>query len=95
MKITTKAIREWMKQLPENKWRKTYSVDARRVAHFAKFGESVELPGSLKRSGECSYKREIAMAKNYLRHLKEAERQTAGEQKLREVIRNILRETEK
>ena len=36
MRIRVKEVREWMKTLDENKWRKTYNVDAKRVAHFAK-----------------------------------------------------------
>lgn len=92
MKITVREVRKWMKRLPENKWRKTYKVDAKRVAYFAKFGEGVELPISLQRVGSYSYNKEKTMAKNYLRSLKEAERLTVKEQKLRKIIHNIIKE---
>lgn len=96
MKITTKAVKTWMKTLPENKWRKTYNVDARRVAYFAKFGNDSTLPESLQRVGEYDYKREKSMAKNYISSIKEAERkkkkQSMAEQKIRLMVLEIIEE---
>ncbi len=87
-RITVKEVVKWMKGLEENKWRKTYNVDARRVSHFANFGESVELPKSLrKRSKNATYVREMQMAKNFLKHIKNK----MNENQLREFVRNKLR----
>ena len=88
-RVTVKEVRTWMKTLEENKWRKTYNVDARRVSHFANFGESVELPKSLqKKSKNATYVREMQMAKNFLKHL----RSKMNESQLREFVRNKIRD---
>ena len=88
-KTTVKEVKKWMRGLDENKWRKTYNVDARRVSHFANFGESVELPKSLrKRSENATYVREMQMAKNFLKHIKNS----MNEHELRKMVRNYLKE---
>ena len=88
-KTTVKEIKTWMKTLEENKWRKTYNVDARRVSHFANFGESVELPKSLqKKSKNATYVREMKMAKDFLKHVKNK----MSESQLREFVRNKIRD---
>ena len=99
MRIKVKEVREWMKTLDENKWRKTYSVDARRVAHFAKNmmeGSKLVLPTSLQRKVEgYEYKREKKMAKEYVRvfkkRLKEA-LQESTRQKVKAMIREVIKE---
>ena len=45
-----KEVHSWLNRLPENKWRKIYKVDAKRVAHFINHGGNVELPSTLKES---------------------------------------------
>ena len=45
--VTVKLVKSWLRRLPENKWRKTYKIDAKRIAHFARLGEDTELPQSL------------------------------------------------
>jgi len=100
MRIKVKEVREWMKTLDENKWRKTYSVDARRVAHFAKNmmeGSKLVLPTSLQRKVEgYEYKREKKMAKEYVRvfkrRLKEETLQESTRQKVKAMIREIIKE---
>jgi phage-related protein len=88
-KVTVKHIKKWMKSLDENKWRKTYNVDARRVAHFVNFGESVELPKSLqKRNKNANYDREANIAKRFLESLK----RKMEEHNLRNMVRNYLKE---
>ena len=88
-KVTVKEVKKWMKGLDENKWRKTYNVDARRVSHFANFGESVELPKSLqKKSKNATYVREMKMAKDFLKHVKNK----MSESQLREFVRNKIRD---
>lgn len=104
MKIKVKEVKEWMKNLDENKWRKTYNVDARRVAHFAKNiveGEELVLPEYLKRKVEgYEYKREKKLAKEYARVVKNKlkEEKTAKTikeskiEKVRAMIREIIKE---
>ncbi|MBC8427985.1 MAG: hypothetical protein H8D94_00780 [Candidatus Pelagibacter sp.] len=95
-KITVKEIKQWLKSLDENKWRKTYNVDARRVAHFVNFGEGIELPRSLqKKSNDANYSREISLSEKYLKHIKEIEKNRKNvkmnENGLRKFIKNEIR----
>ena len=107
MKIRVKEVREWMKSLDENKWRKTYNVDARRVAHFAKNvveGKELVLPKSLQRKDESyEYKRERKMATEYAKVVKRAMKEAGKAKKekvvqeakmdsLRSMIREIIKE---
>ena len=88
-RVTVKEVKRWMKSLDENKWRKTYNVDARRVAHFANFGESVELPKSLqKRTKNANYDREFNMANRFLESLNKK----MNEHSFRQMIRNYIKE---
>ena len=41
-KYSIKEIQKWLRGLEENKWRKRYAVDAKRVCHFANLGESLK-----------------------------------------------------
>ena len=45
-KYTLKQIREWFRQLEENRYRKRYMVDAKRVHHYVNLGEDTDLPAS-------------------------------------------------
>tara|TARA_Y100001963_G_C6687528_1_gene402972 strand:- start:29 stop:613 length:585 start_codon:yes stop_codon:yes gene_type:complete len=96
-RVTVSEIKKWMKGLEENKWRKTYNVDARRVAHFVNFGEGVELSKSLqKKSKNANYKREVALAEKYIKHLKGMEKNRKNvkmnESSLRQFIKNKIRD---
>lgn len=95
MRIKVKEVRQWMKTLDENKWRKTYNVDARRVAHFAKNmmeGAELVLPTSLQRKVEgYEYKREKKMAKEYVKVLKKRLKESREVKKLEESTRNKIR----
>ena len=86
--ITVKLVKSWLKRLPENKWRKTYNVDARRVAHFAKLGEEAELPTSLTSKTTNGYIREKNLAKQFKKYLKTE----LKEIKLRRIITKIIKE---
>jgi len=86
--ITVKLVKSWLKRLPENKWRKTYNVDARRIAHFAKLGEETELPVSLTSKTNNGYIREKTLAKAFKKYLKTELREI----KLRKIIRNVIKE---
>jgi len=80
-RTTAKTIRGWLKSLPENKWRKTYGVDARRISHFVNEGDEETMPQSLRRRGEgVSYDRERTLATKYTKYM----------EGLRESIRQII-----
>ena len=66
-KYLIKEIQKWLRGLEENKWRKRYAVDAKRVCHFANLGEDTELPMSLQRKSEASYKKERYLAREFKR----------------------------
>ena len=68
-----------MKRLPENKWRKIYNVDARRVAFFAKNGQDATIPEGLSRGDNYEYLREKKMAKDYLKSIKENKKKLTRE----------------
>ena len=72
-KYTLKQIREWFRQLEENRYRKRYMVDAKRVHHYANLGEDTELPASLQRKNG-TYSREKALAKQFKRFVREQAR---------------------
>ena len=66
-KVSVKEITKWLKSLEENKWRKSYHIDAKRIMHFINLGEDVELPKSIaRRSPNYSYSREKSLAKRFL-----------------------------
>ena len=92
MKYTLKEIHKWLKGLEENKWRKRYKVDAKRISHYANLGEDTDLPLSLQRKSEgASYGREKSLAKQFKKYVREQQR--VNEQyKLKSLIRKIVRE---
>ena len=77
-----------MKTLEENRYKKTYASDARRVSWLVNnsLSEDYEaMPISMKKKWpKAAYKRERYLAKEFLKH-------KAAEQKLRESIRKIVR----
>tara|TARA_Y100000310_G_C20158563_1_gene568050 strand:- start:163 stop:492 length:330 start_codon:yes stop_codon:yes gene_type:complete len=72
-KYTLKQIREWFRKLEENKYRRRYMVDAKRVHHYVNLGEDKELPQSLQRK-IGSYTREKALAKQFKKFVREQAR---------------------
>ena len=69
MRFKIKEIHSWLNQLPENKWRKIYKVDAKRVAYFVNHGSNATLPTTLSRKfGDASFLRELQLAKNFVLH---------------------------
>ena len=89
-RVSVKEISKWFRGLEENKWRKTYPVDARRIAHFVNLGEDCELPKSLKKKREdASYKREMKYARKYREYI---ESKQLEEAKLEESVRKLVRE---
>ena len=87
-KTTVKEVKKWMKTLEENRYKKTYASDARRVSWMVNNNlteDYEQMPVSMKKKWpKAAYKRERFLAKEFVKHLK-------GETKLRESIRNIVR----
>ena len=94
MKFTLKEIQKWLKGLEENKWRKRYKVDAKRITHYANLGEDMDLPKSLRRKSEgASYGREKSLARQFKKWVREQQRQVNEQYKLKSLIRQIVRES--
>jgi len=92
MKYTLKEIHKWLRGLEENKWRKRYKVDAKRITHYANLGEDVELPLSLQRKSEgTTYGREKSLAKQFKNYIKEQQK-VNEHYKLKSLIRKVVRE---
>ena len=76
-----------MRTLEENRYKKTYASDARRVSWLVnnKLSEDYEtMPVSMKKKWpKAAYKRERFLAKEFVKHLR-------NETKLRESIRKIV-----
>ena len=82
-----KEIKQWMKTLEENRYRKLVQADARRVAWFVNNNMSEDydsMPDSMRKKWEkAQYGKERYLAREFIKHKK-------NEQKLRESIRNII-----
>ena len=91
-RTTVKEIKRWMKTLEENRYKKTYNSDARRVAWFVNnnLSEDYEtMPISMRKKwSKAQYGRERYLAKEFLKSLKAK----LSEQKLRKVIRGVIKE---
>ena len=92
-KTTVKEVKKWFKTLEENRYKKTYASDARRVSWLVNnnLSEDYEaMPVSMKKKWpKAAYKRERFLAKEFVKHLRTGELEQ--EMKLRESIRNIVR----
>ena len=83
-RFTVKEVRKWMKTLEENRYKKIYNSDARRVAWLVNnnLSEDYEsMPISMKKKwSKAAYGRERYLAKEFLQS-----------QKIRESIRRIIK----
>ena len=90
-KVSVKTIKEFMKTLEENRYKKIYTADARRVAWFVnnELSEDYEnMPAYMsKRWSNAEYKNERHIAEKYLKSIKQNERV------IRQFIRGILNES--
>tara|TARA_Y100000592_G_scaffold12009_1_gene16884 strand:- start:1497 stop:1844 length:348 start_codon:yes stop_codon:yes gene_type:complete len=85
-KYSLKEIQRWLRNLEENKWRKRYAVDAKRIHHFVNLGEDIDLPISLRRRSEsATYGKEKTLAKEFKRWIR-------NQNKINE-IKKIIRNT--
>ena len=95
-KTTVKEVKKWFKTLEENRYKRTYGSDARRVSWMVNnnLSEDYEaMPISMKKKWpKAAYKRERFLAKEFVKHLRtrELEAKVKQEAKLRESIRKII-----
>jgi len=90
-KYTLKQIREWMRKLEENRYRRRYMIDVKRIHHFVNLGEHTDLPKSLCRKSESTYGREKQLAKQFKKFVREqAKSDKKVTAKLRESVRRII-----
>ena len=92
-RTTVKEIKQWMKTLEENRYKKTYNSDARRVAWFVNNSLSEDydtMPESMRKKWvKAEYKKERYMAKKFLESKKQNE---SHEDKIRQVIKETIRD---
>ena len=90
---TVKEIKTWMRTLEENRYKKTYNSDARRVSWLVNnnLSEDYEtMPISMqKKWSKAAYKRERFLAREFKKHLNS---KNLNEQRLRKTIRNIIKQ---
>ena len=91
-RFTVKEVRMWMKTLEENRYKKVYNSDARRVAWMVN-NEGVklqEMPESMRKKWtKAEYGRERYLAKEFLK----SQKQKMTEIALRNTIRNKILQT--
>ena len=90
-RFTVKEVRMWMKKLEENRYKKVYNSDARRVAWMVNNeGRTLdEMPMSMKKKwSKAQYGRERYLATEFLKSKSEQ----MNESKLRGMIREIIKE---
>ena len=91
IKHSLKEIRTWLRTLEENKWRKRYKVDAKRVTYFTNNGVNSSLPESLSRKGDnWTYVRERRLAKEYLKKIREDKKLAVNEDNLSILLKKEL-----
>ena len=92
MKVTVKEVKQWMKKLEENRYRKVVNADARRVSWLVNNNlaeDYDQMPVSMKKKWpKAVYGRERYLAKEFIK----SKDSTLSEQKLREVIRKVIKE---
>ena len=94
-RVTIKEMRKWIKGLEENRYRKVYYPDARRVAFFVNNStlKETDMPDTMQKKYKLAeYKREKFLAQKYM---KEVHDQKINESKLRELIQRLVTEQTK
>ena len=90
-RFTVKEVQKWMKTLEENRYKRVYNADCRRVSWMANnMKEDIQnMPKSMsKKWTKAQYGRERYLAKEFLK----SKLTKLKEQKLRNAIREILKE---
>ena len=88
-RFTVKEVRTWMKTLEENRYKKVYNSDARRVSWMVNnIGENLEnMPKSMRKKWtKAQYGRERYLAKEFLK----SKKQQMTEQRVREFVRKRI-----
>jgi len=94
-RVTIKEIKKWIKSLEENRYRKVYYPDARRVAFFVNNStlRETDMPETMQKKYKMAeYKREKFLAKKYM---KEVLNQKINESRLRKLIQRLVTEQTK
>jgi len=90
-RCTVKEIKQWMRTLEENRYKKTYNSDCRRVSWMVNNSLSEDydtMPVSMqKKWPKAAYKRERFLAKEFIKHLRSKQ---MNEIKLRKLIRKTI-----
>ena len=86
-KTTVKEVRQWMKTLEENRYKKTYNSDCRRVSWLVNNNlaeDYDQMPVSMRKKwSKAAYGRERQLAREFMKHKR-------NETRLRESIRKIV-----
>ena len=95
-KTTVKEVKKWMKTLEENRYKKTYNSDARRVSWLVNNNLSEDydtMPVSMKKKwSKAQYGRERYLAREFLKSKLNKLKEQLNEQKLRKLIRSVIKE---
>ena len=97
MKTTVKEIKQWMKTLEENRYRKIVNADARRVSWLVNNNlaeDFDQMPKSMmKKWPKAQYGKERYLAKEFIKSQKtKLKEKNLSEQQLREIIRKVIQE---
>ena len=87
-RVTIKEMRKWIKGLEENRYRKVYYPDARRVAFFVNNStlKETDMPDTMQKKYKLAeYKREKFLAKKYI-----DEKLNIKESQLRQLISKLI-----
>ena len=91
-RTTVKEIKKWFKTLEENRYKRTYNSDARRVAWMVN-NEGVdlsEMPETMRKKWvKAEYKKERYMANKFLESMKQNE---SIEDKVRQLVRETIKD---
>mgnify|MGYP000747708067 CR=1 FL=1 len=95
-RVTFKEIKSWIKSLEENRYKKIYNSDARRVAWLVNnnLSEDYEtMPVSIRKKwSKAAYGRERFLAKEFNKFVRSTAKKLKEETKIREIIKNLLKE---
>ena len=91
-RTTVKEVRMWMKKLEENRYKKTYNSDCRRVSWLVNnnLAEDYEqMPASMRKKwSKAAYGRERQLAKEFIK----SKQQQMTEGKIRQTIRETIKD---
>ena len=93
-RFTVKEVQKWMKTLEENRYKKVYNADCRRVSWMANnMNEDIaNMPKSMsKKWTKAQYGRERYLAKEFVKSKLSNLKEQLAEQKLRKLIREVIK----